>query len=68
MRETKEECLISRLSLLELRKESEVSTASGRGAFRGAYGCGPSDFAAILARRDRRLEGAVGACIDSQLV
>jgi hypothetical protein len=61
IRETKDECFTNRLSLLEFMNESVTWAESGRSALRGAYGSGSLDLAASLARRDRRLEGTVGA-------
>lgn len=63
IRETKDECFTSRLSFLEFMNESVTWAESGRSAFRGAYGSGSLDLAASLARRERRLEGAVGAYV-----
>jgi hypothetical protein len=59
MRETKDECLISRLSRFESVKES-VTWAVGRWTLRGARGFARRSVA--FARRVLRFVGAVGAC------
>lgn len=59
MRETKDECLISRLSRLDSMKESST-WAEGRWTLRGARGLARRSVA--FARSVLRFVGAVGAC------